>query len=238
MAQNLEHDESTKVSEKVLILISGGPDSATLAKLAEKEFKETGAKLSGLYLKTGHPKDDQEIEAANRVARSIGARLEVVDISAAIRALGGKVPTIHSETAIMKFGNALVMSIAVAYSFEAGFNRVMIGLHRDDAEESREYTRPYMDRIQELAAFAYDDSPVIDTPFLDKDKVGVFLVGKALGVDYSVTWSCIQGEETHCGTCGACRARRRAFVLAGMDDPTEYVTEPVATESVQTGARA
>ncbi|MDO6532997.1 7-cyano-7-deazaguanine synthase [Alteromonas stellipolaris] len=218
--------------KKVLILLSGGPDSATLAKMAEQELKETGGTLSALFLKTGHPKDKKELEAANRVANIVGARLEVVDISDAIRALGGKLPTIHSEASIMRFGNSIVMSLAMAYAFEAGHDELMIGLHKDDALESLEYTRPYMDRIQDLADYAYEDSPKIKTPFLDIDKVGVFTLGKKIGVDYSVTWSCIRGEEKHCGTCGACRARRRAFNLVGIEDKTDYAVEPVALDSV------
>lgn len=224
--------KSKDQGKKVLILLSGGPDSATLAKLAENELKETGGTLSAIFLKTGHPKDKQELEAANRVANQVGARLEVIDISDTIAALGGKVPTIHSEASIMRFGNSLVMSVAMAYAFEAGHDEVLIALHKDDAEESLEYTQGYMDIIQSLADYAYDNAPTIRVPFLDKNKVEVFQLGKRLNVDYTVTWSCIRGEKMHCGTCGACRARRRAFNLVGITDQTEYEVEPLALDSV------
>jgi len=46
--------------------------------------------------------------------------------------------------------------------------------------------------------------------------------GQALGVDFSMTWSCYKGGDIHCGQCGTCVERREAFQLAGLDDPTEY----------------
>lgn len=178
--------------------------------------------------------DDRELEAANRVAHNVGARLEVIDISDTIKALGGKGPLIHSEASILKFGNCYVLSIAIAYALESGYTSIAVALHGDDAAESLEYTRAYMDRIEALAQFAYPKlAPKILTPFLTMNKIEVFQLGKKLGLDFSLTWSCIRGEKIHCGLCGACRARRRAFNMAGITDPTIYENQPQALESVQ-----
>jgi 7-cyano-7-deazaguanine synthase len=62
-------------------------------------------------------------------------------------------------------------------------------------------------------------------------KPDVFKKGKELGVDYASTWSCIRGSSKHCGECGACRSRRRAFLMAGLSDPTDYAREPLALET-------
>jgi 7-cyano-7-deazaguanine synthase len=52
--------------------------------------------------------------------------------------------------------------------------------------------------------------------------------GNELGVDFSQTWSCYVGGETHCGECGTCVERREAFLLAGISDPTNYlITSPL-----------
>ncbi|MBR5106458.1 MAG: 7-cyano-7-deazaguanine synthase, partial [Bacteroidales bacterium] len=45
------------------------------------------------------------------------------------------------------------------------------------------------------------------------------LRGQALGIDYSLTYSCYKGGEKHCGRCGTCTERKEA--LEGFD-PTEY----------------
>lgn len=222
----------SEAQKKVLLLISGGPDSATLAKLAEQELKQTGGQLNALYLRTGHPQDDAEIEAANRVASLYGARLEIIDISDTVKALGFDRPMIHSEASIMRFGNAYVLSISMALAFKSSIDEIWVGLHADDARESREYTRNYIDKLEEMAALAYSSYPRIKTPFLNMTKADVFKLGKDIGVDYSVTWSCIRGITVHCGNCGACRSRRRAFNLASITDQTIYEVEPMALDSV------
>lgn len=60
------------------------------------------------------------------------------------------------------------------------------------------------------------------TPLLNMTKAQVIQYGHELGVDWSKTWSCYVGGEIHCGECPTCRARKQAFIDAGIPDPTEY----------------
>ena len=62
------------------------------------------------------------------------------------------------------------------------------------------------------------------TPFMWMEKHQIIDVGDALHVDYANTWSCYAGGELHCGTCPTCRARKEAFRIAGVRDPTQYAT--------------
>src|SRR6266700_3502415 len=61
-------------------------------------------------------------------------------------------------------------------------------------------------------------------PFLHSTKQDIVTVGARLGVRFVDTWSCYKGGEQHCGTCGTCDERRRSFELAGVPDPTTYVS--------------
>ena len=61
-------------------------------------------------------------------------------------------------------------------------------------------------------------------PFIATDKAGIAALGHELGVDYAKTWSCYKGGDIHCGTCGTCVERREAFLVAGVPDPTEYLS--------------
>ena len=60
------------------------------------------------------------------------------------------------------------------------------------------------------------------SPYTNITKADIARRGKALGIDYSKTWSCYKGGEKHCGKCGTCVERREAFALAGIDDQTQY----------------
>jgi len=59
-------------------------------------------------------------------------------------------------------------------------------------------------------------------PLLYSSKDAIISRGTSLDVPYALTWSCYKGEELHCGTCPTCRARKEAFMQAGIIDPTEY----------------
>ena len=53
-------------------------------------------------------------------------------------------------------------------------------------------------------------------------KKEVVKTGLALGVPYELTWSCYEGGEKQCGTCGTCLDRKAAFAANGVADPVPY----------------
>jgi 7-cyano-7-deazaguanine synthase len=53
-------------------------------------------------------------------------------------------------------------------------------------------------------------------------KKDILEYGEKLDVPYELTYSCYKGEELHCGECPTCKARRKAFIEADIEDPTEY----------------
>ena len=70
-------------------------------------------------------------------------------------------------------------------------------------------------------------------PFIALNKGAIAALGAQLGVDFSRTWSCYKGEAVHCGKCGTCVERREAFALAGLEDPTVYLSaEPIPGKPV------
>ncbi|MEX2380931.1 MAG: 7-cyano-7-deazaguanine synthase, partial [Opitutales bacterium] len=61
-------------------------------------------------------------------------------------------------------------------------------------------------------------------PFISVKKPDIVRRGRQLGVDFAKTYSCYKGGERHCGACGTCVERREAFALAGIADPTDYLS--------------
>ena len=64
------------------------------------------------------------------------------------------------------------------------------------------------------------------TPLIELSKAQIIEAGTALGVDYGMTHSCYDPDESGhgCGTCDACRLRLRGFAANGLTDPAEYQT--------------
>jgi 7-cyano-7-deazaguanine synthase len=61
----------------------------------------------------------------------------------------------------------------------------------------------------------------IETPYAELSKVEVIRRGEGLPLEH--TFSCIAPVDgRHCGRCNKCAERQRAFVAAGVKDPTEY----------------
>jgi 7-cyano-7-deazaguanine synthase len=61
-------------------------------------------------------------------------------------------------------------------------------------------------------------------PFIGMTKAGIASLAALLGVPVDQTRSCYRGGDAHCGTCATCTERRKAFALAGLADPTVYLS--------------
>jgi len=206
---------------KVLLMLSGGPDSATLAGFVAHELA-AGAQPHPVYLRSGHPADNKEIEAAEKIANRFGGRLDIVDIPELLRALQGDRLMTLSENSLLPFGNAIALSVMMLCAIGARASTIYVGYHRDDAQDNEGYARQAMERLEALAAIDREGAPKIIAPFLHMTKTEVFKLGAAMGVPYDLTWSCLRAKDLQCGQCAACRARRRAFADAGLVDPTRY----------------
>lgn len=212
-----------------VILLSGGPDSASMASIFAGDGERV---LRALYLQCGHATDMQELAAADLVASSLSIPMEILDVRHLVAGLGGQRLLIHSEASILPFGNLIALSISFAYAKRIGAKSVAIALHADDAAESVEYTEQYLRRFEAVANIGWPE-PKIDLPLISLTKPEVFSLGQKAGARLSDTWSCIRPGEVHCGYCGACRARARGFADAGIEDRTKYgTTSPVALASV------
>ena len=228
------------VKPKAVTLLSGGLDSATTLAVARSE----GFALYALTFRYGQ-RHDVEIEAARRVAASLGVAQHVV-VQVDLRLFGGSALTaddiaVPRDRALDQMGesipvtyvparNTIFLSYALAWAEVLGANDIFIGVNALDysgyPDCRPEYIAAY-ERMANLATKAAVEGRqrlTIHTPLITLTKRQIIQKGLELGVDYALTRTCYdpspQGEA--CGHCDACLLRLKGFSDIGIEDPVPY----------------
>ena len=222
------------MSNKAVIIASGGIDSSTLLYKIVKEGFEVHV-LTFIY----GQKHLKEIEYAKSIAEKLDVNHKVVDLSSMKVLLSGSALTDSSvevpevpetseyyetlQSTIVPNRNAIFLSIAIGYAVSLKANHVFFGAHFSDRGVYPDCRKEFVEAFQTAERLANDNPEmVIDAPFVDIDKSDIVKLGAELGVPFKETWTCYKGGEKHCGVCSSCRERKRAFVDSGVTDPTEY----------------
>ena len=216
---------------KGVLILSGGIDSSTLLfYLIEK-----GYEVHALTFNYGQ-RHLKEIKYAKKVieyARKIGrVTHRVVDISSihdliATGALTGNeaVPkTFYTEktqrATIVPNRNMILLSIAVGYAIKIKAKEVFYAAHKSDYSIYPDCRKEFVKAIDSAVYLANLWTPVeIRAPFIDMTKAEIVSLGLKLGVPYHLTWSCYEGNERPCLSCGTCLERTEAFLLNNTRDP-------------------
>ena len=217
---------------KVLVLVSGGMDSVS----ALYDAAENHEVLGGVSFEYGSKHNPREIPCARHHCEKLGVPFEVISLEFMSRIFkshllqgGGAIPDGHYEEASMKqtvvpFRNGIMLSAAAGFAESIGAGGLVIAAHSGDHAIYPDCREGFMQAMGEAVRLGTYAGIEILRPFIAKTKADIALRGHELGVDFSRTWSCYKGGWIHCGTCGTCVERREAFLLAGLPDPTEYLT--------------
>lgn len=216
----------------VVVLLSGGMDSVTALYEARQHHEIAGA-VSFHY---GSKHNDREIPFAAHHAGQLGVPHRVIPLAfmgelfkSDLLVSGGEIPKGHYEEQSMKktvvpFRNGIMLSIAAGFAESLEAQGLVIAAHSGDHAiypDCREDFMQSMGNAIRLGTYAQVE---VLRPFIAMTKAQIAARGHELHVDYAQTWSCYVGGEVHCGECGTCVERREAFLLAGVPDPTRYLS--------------
>ncbi len=221
---------------KAVVLLSGGLDSATVLALARAEGYETFA-LSFRY----GQRHGCELEAAGRVARSLGAARHVIAdidlrvfggsaLTADIAVPKGRTPGAMGEAIPITYvpaRNMIFLSFAVAWAEALGSSDVFIGVNALDYSGYPDCRPEFIEAFTRTVALGtkagVEGTTVltIHTPLIHLMKAEIIREGTTLGVDYGLTFSCYDPtpEGRPCGECDSCLLRAKGFQEAGLPDP-------------------
>ncbi len=224
----------TDTTNKAVVLVSGGLDSATVLALA----REQNLSCYALTFDYGQ-RHLIELDAAHRVAKLMGAvdhRMVRLDIGwmggSALTDRDIPVPDAPSEGIPVTYvpaRNTVFLATALAWAEVLGAQDIFIGANAVDYSGYPDCRPEFIQAFENLANLAtragVEGKPFhIHAPLMHMRKAEIIRIGVRLGVDYSLTLSCYNPDPDGlaCGVCDACRLRRRGFADAGVADPTRY----------------
>jgi 7-cyano-7-deazaguanine synthase len=214
-------------------------DSATTAAIA----LDQGFDVHALSFRYGQ-RHVAELQAAGRVAASLGIRRHVVlDID--LRPFGGSALTgelpVPKDTPMDDIGqripvtyvparNTIFLAFALGWAEVLGAGDIFMGANAMDYSGYPDCRPEYIEAFERMAQLATRAGVEegrrikIHTPLITLAKREIVVRGRALGVDYSLTLTCYDpdGKGRACGHCEACLLRLKGFREAGIEDPAQY----------------
>lgn len=224
-----------------VVLLSGGLDSTTTLAIAA----EAGYELHALTFRYGQ-RHQLEVEAARRVAAGLGvAEHVIVDID--LRMFGGSALTDELEVpkgrgqdeisdgipiTYVPARNTIFLSFALAWAEVLQASDIFIGVNAVDYSGYPDCRPEFVRAFEHLAEVATkagvegQQQLRIHAPLIDLSKAETIRRGLDLGVDYGLTRSCYDPDESgaSCGQCDSCQLRLAGFAAAGAEDPAPYQT--------------
>lgn len=210
------------------MVLSGGMDSVTML---YEYSAEIGLAVNFVY---GSNHNERELACARHHCAKLGIELIVIDLSfigenfsssllAGAEAIPeGEYNFESMKSTVVPFRNGIMLSAAAGLAESRGLARVMIANHAGDHALYPDCRDSFIKAMAAAISEGTYEHIRLFAPYTMLTKADIARHGKALGIDYSKTYSCYKGGERHCGRCGTCTERREAMREAGIEDPTEY----------------
>jgi 7-cyano-7-deazaguanine synthase len=127
--------------------------------------------------------------------------------------------------------NTIFLSFALAWAEVLNASDIFIGVNAIDYSGYPDCRPEYIAAFESLANLATKagveglTSIKVHTPLLQLSKSEIVQLGHDLGLDFSLTHSCYDPDETGrpCGECDSCLLRKKGFAEAGVTDPLDYL---------------
>lgn len=205
-----------------LIVLSGGMDSVTML----HDFIDSIA--LAVYFHYGSNHERREAECARRQCAIAGVELVEIDLtfmathfSSALLDGADAIPDADYATenmlaTVVPFRNGIMLSVAAGLAESRGLKAVMLANHSGDHAVYPDCRPAFAEAMGEAIRLGTYAGVELRAPYTGLSKTDIARRGKALGVDYSLTYSCYRGGERHCGTCATCRERKAALTDAGI----------------------
>lgn len=221
------HDNDNR---KALVVCSGGLDSVVSATIA----KEAGMQLHLIHFLYGSRAEGPEVDAVRAVAKHLEAELTLFPLNI-YRKEDSPLLDPNSKVAGGEEGaefahewvparNLVMLSVATAFAEARGIGTIVLGNNLEEAGAYPDNEPEFISRFNDMLPFAVGDGKRMRVvmPVGNLMKHEIVALGKLVKAPMHLTWSCYRAGEKHCGTCGPCYMRRRAFEINQLEEVIEY----------------
>lgn len=211
---------------KSIVLLSGGLDSLVSLGLKRNELNVSLA----LTFDYGQKSAQQEIDASKKICEYYGIEHEVIkldwlkNITQTSLVSDDKIPTgdaLNDGNQSMKSvwvpnRNGLFLNIAGSYADSYGYDYVLIGANKEEAQTFSDNTQEFIDAINKEFEYSTQNAPKVVAPLINYIKNDIVMLALDSGIPLELTRSCYQGGAKHCGICESC-VRLKNSLLANND---------------------
>ena len=225
------------MTKKGISILSGGLDSTVATSVYSKDYK-----LTAITFNYGQQSFEKELKSSKAICDKLNMEHVVIDlpwlkqISNSSLTSNKEIPKIDEkdldnldktiETAKSVWvpaRNTVFSSIALAFAESIHAEIIIVGWDYEEAVTFPDNSKQYLKSFNQTIKYGSFDEIEIKAPLIDMTKEEIVQTGIKYNAPMELSYSCYEGTDVHCGICESCKRRKRAFVNAKIDDPTEYL---------------
>lgn len=223
--------------KKAIAVLSGGLDSTVASCVYAKDYE-----IHAITFNYGQRSLERELQASKEICDKMNFSHEVIDlkwlgkISNSSLTSDKEIPRLTneelddiekcSETASNVWvpgRNIVFTAIATSYAESIGAEVIIVGWDREEAATFPDNSKEFLDAYNSLLKIGSPQNIEIKAPAIDLDKEEIVKLGVEVNAPMELSYSCYSGLEKHCGVCESCMRRKRAFIQAEVEDPSDYI---------------
>ncbi len=235
------------VSNKSILLFSGGLDCTVAAHIMKKELSKDLYLINFYYGQKNFVEEKTCVDFQRERLKITKNHYFQIFLSKFYKRLSStsgilnpfiELDMNNAELEYVPLRNTIFISIALELCKLLKIKYISTGSQKSDnisPDNSEQYYNAYQNLIDcQFSTMGIRIDPLL---FLIGGKSDIIRRGIKLNVDFSYTWTChsgsvTNGKRTQCGKCSDCMTRYYSFKETGYEDPLPYNTLPNKGESI------
>src|SRR3989344_1338966 len=232
-----------------ILLISGGVDSVVLAYYLKKIKKIKNLKF--VFLDYNQKSLKEEFFCVKKTAKKLNVKLKIIDVKWLGKISTSLINKKTSKKGLKKIKEKeelifwyvpcrnsifLLIGLAIAESELISKRKksdVYMGIKFEGELQFKDTTPKFLKQMNKTAKLCTQKGNIkFIAPFLKSDKEDLIELSEKLKINLEDTYSCYLGSgfkkiknkiiPIHCGLCGGCKSRKKAFRFSNFKDPSFY----------------